>query len=396
MYIMNYKQIFLFSKVHRILKFNQSPWLAKYINLNTTMRKNAKNDFEKNFFKLMNNAVFGMIILFIYLFFQLIRCYFTGKTMENVRNRMKMELVSDEKKCAKLINKINFQSMTRYHDNLAAIHLQTVELKFNKPIYVGFSILDISKTLMYDFHYGSMKQHFNENIELMYMDTGNKKIIIIIKRMSYYKENYVTDSLIYDVKNHDVYEEFKQNHNLFKRMDTSNLPVDHPCYCAERKKIPGTFTDETAGKYIWEFLALRSKSYAYNLAGEENIKAKGIQGHVVKNHMTLDDHKKCLFWKGAMPKTDEARDKAVKQANKFETTGSNSTEYTPFRVNKCLRSFKHQMKTISTVKLALNRHDDKRFVMSDNIHTLAHGHYKIEYVLIIIYLYNTVYIHVSH
>lgn len=96
-----------------------------------------------------------------------------GKTMENVRNRMKMELVSDDKKCAKLINRPTFKNITIYNENLAAIHLEIEELKFNKPIYVGFSILDISKTLMYDFHYGSMKYHFGKNIELMYMDTGN-------------------------------------------------------------------------------------------------------------------------------------------------------------------------------------------------------------------------------
>lgn len=95
--------------------------------------------------------------------------------MENVRNRMKMQLVSDEKKCTKLINKNTFKNITIYNENLAAIHLEMDELKFNKPIYVGFTILDVSKTLMYDFHYGSMTKHFNKKIELMYMDTGNNK-----------------------------------------------------------------------------------------------------------------------------------------------------------------------------------------------------------------------------
>lgn len=93
--------------------------------------------------------------------------------MENVRNRIKMKLVSDEKKCAKLINKITFKNITIYNNNLAAVHLDIDVLQFNKPIYIGFSILDVSKTLMYDFHYGSMKQHYGSNIELMYMDTGN-------------------------------------------------------------------------------------------------------------------------------------------------------------------------------------------------------------------------------
>jgi len=86
---------------------------------------------------------------------------------------MKTELVSDEKKCKKFINQNTFKNITRYSDNLVTIHLNIDELKFNKPIYVGFSILDISKTLMYDIHYTSMKEHYGSNIELIYMDTGN-------------------------------------------------------------------------------------------------------------------------------------------------------------------------------------------------------------------------------
>lgn len=92
--------------------------------------------------------------------------------MENVRNRMKMQLVSDEKMCAKLINKNTFKDITIYNDNLAAIHFDMGELKFDKPIYVGFSILDISKTLIYDFHYNTMVKNYGSKIQLMYTDTG--------------------------------------------------------------------------------------------------------------------------------------------------------------------------------------------------------------------------------
>lgn len=173
----------------------------------------------------------------------------------------------------------------------------------------------------------------------------------------------------------------KRYHNLFKRMDTSNLPSDHSCFSTIRMKVPGTFTDEAKGRPIREFIALRSKSYAYDLAGEEKIKAKGIQGHVVKNHMTIDDHKKCLFWSGKIQAARESRDLAVHQSKQFKLTGftSENNEYTPFRVNKSLRSFKHKIKTISTVKLSFNRYDDKRYVLPDQIYTLAHGHYHIKY-----------------
>lgn len=97
---------------------------------------------------------------------------FVGKTMENVRNRMKMELVSDQKKYKKLVNKTTFKNVTLYNENLAAVHLNTDVLEFNKPIYVGFSILEISKTLMYNFHYSTMKKFYGDDIKLLYMDTG--------------------------------------------------------------------------------------------------------------------------------------------------------------------------------------------------------------------------------
>jgi len=139
-------------------------------------------------------------------------------------------------------------------------------------------------------------------------------------------------------------------------MDTSDLPKDHPCYIAERKKIPGLFSDEAKGHIMTEFCALRAKSYAYTIyTGEEDvvreqIKAKGVRQHVVKNHMTLEDHVKCLFG-------DESLD--------------NYTE------NVSIRSFKHQLMTIKTSKLTYNNYDDKRVVLGDKIHTLAHGHYSI-------------------
>ncbi|XP_003248601.1 uncharacterized protein LOC100571252 [Acyrthosiphon pisum] len=141
-------------------------------------------------------------------------------------------------------------------------------------------------------------------------------------------------------------------------MDTANLPIDHPCYVAERKKTPGFFSDDVDGDIITEFCGLRAKSYAYNIyavegkvGGGENIKAKGIRAHVVKNHMTLEDHRKCLF-------------------------GEVGLELN--RDNVSIRSFNHQLMTIRTNKLTYNSYDDKRVVLEDKINTLAHGHYSIE------------------
>ena len=125
-------------KIHRGIKFREEPWMRSYIKLNTRLRTEAKNDFEKDFFKLMNNSVFG-------------------KTMENIRNRVDVKLVSDRKVAEKLSAKPNFKHCTIFDENLIAIQMTRTKLTFNKPVYCGMAILDLSKTLMYDFHYKYIK-----------------------------------------------------------------------------------------------------------------------------------------------------------------------------------------------------------------------------------------------
>ncbi|KAF0721301.1 Uncharacterized protein FWK35_00023996, partial [Aphis craccivora] len=270
-------------KVHRVIQFNQSDWLAKYIELNNEMRKKARNDFEKDFFKLMNNDLFG-------------------KTMQSKRKEMKMELVSCERRLQKLINKCTFKHSKNYNENFNAVALENKIIRFDKPIYIGFAVLDISKTKMYDYHYNVMKKHYKDKIKLMYTDT------------------------VYHINTDDFYKDLAANNSLLDHMDTANLPHNHPCYVRERKKSPGYFSDEVDGNAITEFCALRAKSYAFNVytgpedrVGRENIKAKGIRQHVVKNHMTLEDHRKCLF--------DEDGVEA-------------------YRENVSIRSFKHQLMTM--------------------------------------------------
>jgi len=133
-------------------------------------------------------------------------------------------------------------------------------------------------------------------------------------------------------------------------MDTSNIPGNHPCYIAERKKIPGLFSDETDGRIMREFCALRAKSYAYILDDKEKIKAKGIRGHVIKNHMTFENYKKCLF-------------------------GDADLDF--YHQNFSIRSFKHQLNTIKMNKLTYNSFDNKKVIMEDKVHTLAHRHYSL-------------------
>ena len=122
----------ILKKVHSVIKFNQEAWLKPYINKNTKLRKEAKNGFEKDFFKLMNNSVFG-------------------KTMENVRNHRDIKIVATDKRRRILASEPNYQSTKYISKDLLIMEMKKVEVKMNKPIYLGQAILDISKTLMYEF-----------------------------------------------------------------------------------------------------------------------------------------------------------------------------------------------------------------------------------------------------
>ena len=165
------------------------------------MRTKGKNDFEKDFFKLMNNSVFG-------------------KTMENIRNRVHVRLVNNQNKAKKLISKPNFRQCTIFDENLVAIHMKRTKLTFNKPVYCGMSILDISKTLMYDFHYGYILPKYGKNQKLLFMDT---------------------DSLCYEIQTEDFYEDISNDVEGY--FDTSNFPKDHPSEI-QGKKQKSTQNDE--------------------------------------------------------------------------------------------------------------------------------------------------------
>ena len=154
------------TKVHRILEFNEKPWMEPYIMLNTEMRKKAKSAFEKDFYKLMNNSVFG-------------------KTMENLRKRVDIKIVktdgTENEKIRKIIAKPNFNRRVKFSDELSAIHVNKTKLTLNKPIYVGFSVLDLSKHLMYDWYYNTLKKKYGDNCTLLYTDTDSLLVDIKTK-----------------------------------------------------------------------------------------------------------------------------------------------------------------------------------------------------------------------
>ena len=145
--------------VHRGISFCQSPRREAYIRKNTELRKTAANSFEKDFFKLRSNSVFG-------------------KRIENIRKRQNVVLIDDRKKAAKLINRPNFERATVFDRNLSAVHMKKTEIFFNKPVYVGQAILDLSKTLMFDFHYDYIREKYNDTAELLFTDTDSLLYLI--------------------------------------------------------------------------------------------------------------------------------------------------------------------------------------------------------------------------
>ena len=154
-------------KIYRIIEFNQGGWVKPYIDRNTELKKSAKNDFKKDFFKLMNNSVFG-------------------KTMENIRKHRNIKLVTIDKKRNKLVSEPNYHTINYISEDLSIIEMNKTKAKMNKPIYLGLSIFEISKILMYEFWYDYMKPEYGNNVKLCYMDTDS--FVMNIKTEDFYKD----------------------------------------------------------------------------------------------------------------------------------------------------------------------------------------------------------------
>ena len=297
-------------KIHRTIEFKQSPWMKEYIAFNTKLRTAAKNDFEKDFYKLMNNAVFG-------------------KTMENICKHRNIKLVNNEEDYLRCIMKHNFKSGTLFGPNLMGCEMGKTVLKMNKPVYIGQAILDLSETIMYEFHYDYMLLEYGDRISLCYMDT---------------------DSFVYDIKTKDFYRDM--SNDVENRFDTSSYKDDdsrafsRPLPVGKNKKVIGLMKDELGGDIMREFVALRPKIYAYKVKSKEFKRCQGIKKCVVKKDIKFEDYKRCLM------------------------TGE--MEYRP---QMTFRSRLHEIAAIKTNKLALSREDDKR-IHTDNINSLTRGHWK--------------------
>ena len=273
--------------------------------MNTKKRMEAKIKFEKNFFKLMINSVFG-------------------KTMENLRKHRDIKLVTTDEKRSKLISEPNYHTTKQFSENLLAIEMKKTKVKMNKPVYLGMSILDISKTLMYKFWYDYIKPKYEDRAKLCYTDT---------------------DSFIIHIITEDFFEDIADD--VTKWFDTSNYDENdkRPFPISKSKKVYGFFKDELGGKIMKEFVALRAKTYAY-LTDEDGAqkKSKGKKKCVIKQELMFKNYKDCLL-NGEV---------ILKSQQRFKS------DY-------------QKVYTEEVNKTALSSNDDKRLQTSGGIETYPYG-----------------------
>ena len=319
------------------MSFRQYPILKAYIDLNTAKRAAATSDFEKELYKLANNSIYG-------------------KTSENVENHITVKFAQGAKRALYYAGQPRTDAFRIFSNELTAYQQRKTNILYNRPMIVGAAILDISKTLIYDFHYNFVGKRYDQDALLLFTDT---------------------DSLCYHIFTEDVYEDMRANNTAFDMSDyapTFKTLVGSTLMDKTNKKVIGKMKDEQAGvcgdaactrcrgptplpHAVRAFAGLRAKMYACDLVSSNETElakktAKGIKKGFVKKHVKFLDYKAALFGTG----------EELRQHASFSS----------------IRASNHQVATVALTKVSLCAIDTKRFVLEDNVHTLAHGHWRTE------------------
>ena len=315
-YIVHYRNLKLYlslglkiTKIHRVMSFTQKAWMKPYIDFNTEQRKQSKNDFEKDFYKLMNNSVFG-------------------KTMEDVRRHKDGKICVNEKQKNKAVNNPRLKSWSIWGEEYGFFEFGKKEVVLNKPIQVRFSILDLSKITMYNYHYNYILPKYGSKAKLLFTDT---------------------DSLCYEIETEDLFEDMKNDSHMY---DLSEFPKDFKTksdiqmYDDTNKKVLGKMKLETRNNIAVEFVGLRSKLYSLLLEnGDDKKTCKGIKECVKRNKIRHQNYKDTLL---------SGENKNVSQ--------------------RTIRSYDHSVFSIEMDKIALSAVNDKRH-MVNNVFGYSYGHY---------------------
>jgi DNA-directed RNA polymerase subunit RPC12/RpoP len=323
-YVLHYRTLKLalknglkLKKITKVLQFNQSNWLSSYIEFNSKKRQEAgNNEFKYEFFKLMSNAVYG-------------------KFCERVDRRLDIKVATTEKQFLKYVRNPRCIEERMCTEGMVLINMKRKTIVYEKPLYIGAAILEISKLRLYDFHYDIMVKKYGNKAKLHYKDT---------------------DSLYYGIHTNDLYEDIKNDPVLFEELDTSSYPADHPLYSDRNRVAMGKFKDEAKADIATEFVGLRTKEYSKRkyivkegIERDHAMKSKGIQKAAVKKHFTFE-----------------------KYLERLHATVDYQVE------NVAIRARGHKLETIKLQKKALNPNDKKRYILPDGIGTLAWGHYRIK------------------
>jgi len=312
-YVLHFKNLKLYlqlglklSKIHRVIEFKQKAFIKPFIEKCTQLRQAAKTKFEQDQFKKVANCVYG-------------------KTIQNTRNYIKVRLHSKVKLLMKAVSSHDFKSFTIIGENLVQTNHSPGQIKHDRPIYVGFAILELSKHFMFDFYYNILTKNLKCNLELGMSDT---------------------DSFLFKVNDSIAFRE-----HIKPYMDYSNYPISHPLYSSENRSRLGYFKDELAGKQVCrEFVGLKSKCYSLLLQDlqssnfTEKKVCKGLGRVAINNRLRFQHYKTCLF--EGIPKRYD------------------------FNI---IRSRSHKISTIRINKKALSHFDSKRWIYPCGIHSDPYG-----------------------
>jgi hypothetical protein len=320
------------TKVHDVLSFNQKRWMAKYINYNTTQRSKAKDEFEKSFWKLCNNACFG-------------------KTMENVRGRVQVDFICgkgrgkqdsknqlEDRTIRKRMASPLFDGHMIYNEDLVALKSKKKEIVLNKPIYAGLAILDLSKLFMYRFHYDYVQKKYGDKATLLFGDT---------------------DSLCYLIETDDIYEDMRVDPKEFDLSNYGENPATAFIADKSNKAVLLKMKDESEGFPNKEFVGLRPKMYSLIIAGadereKEKLTAKGIATSYKRNTLKHADYVRCI---------------------QLDATATDQRQHAKF---SRFATKKHVITTVEVNKVGLCCYDNKKYILADGITSYAYGHNKIK------------------
>ena len=308
------KQGLVLQKIHRILAADQSNFLHPYIEFNSLKRRESAHiKFKSDFFKLMNNAVYG-------------------KTIEDIRKRSKVDIVKDKKRAKKLIAKPQFKGFQILDEDVTIVQSTKSKIILNKPIAVGFMVLENAKYVMNHFWYDVLKAKYEDQIKLLLSDT---------------------DSFIYAVNTEDAYHDL---YNLREYMDLSGYS-ENTKLCKfqdiNNKKVPGKFSDEKPNEIIKEVVALKPKMYS--------LLTCSLLENKQESHQTA---------KGIT----KVAQRSISHQDYLDTLKNIGTTMV---TSKAIRSFSHQLYSIEINKRGLSSYDDKKHILDNGIETLSYGHYKI-------------------